>query len=232
MFLFCFIPGFYILSGTLYALQYADVNWLSFALGYLLIMVNQLLENKFKESYTEETQSKKESILFIECVLFFIIIYFGIAHSIISGLLLICYSVLIQGQFLFKFYNSSNLAIVLVTLFKCLLLNSFGFYIHTGFIPFSLVIWTIPLLLPIGLTEYIRWKNLTPVLLRILLIFSFTLGFVFLYLKAGWYGLLLILTLPFIFLTWKQTKKIQLLRLFTASFLFLHFTIMLLSILT
>lgn len=231
-FLFCFIPGFYLLFGTLYAIQYSSIDWLSFFLLYLFVMSNQLLEKKFNKNYDLTSRSAKRSVIILEILLFLILFYFGIVHSLITSLLLICYAIMIQGQFSFSYYNLSLFSMVLVTIFKVFLLNALSFYLHTGFIPIRLLLWTSPLFLPILLGELFNWeKPLNKKKITAILLFSYFIGMLLMWLIADLYALILLFSVPFGFIFLVDPNK-RTNQLFTASYIFTHFLVALFAFLS
>lgn len=229
LFLFCFIPGFYLLFGTLYAIQYIEINWVSFALLYAFVLFNQLIEGAFKKKETRVERMRKSSVLFVEGLIVLSLFYFGIVHSIFLALALLCYSLMIQGQYLFAYYQLPWISIALTSLFKGIFMNSISFSIHSHFIPMSVLIWTIPLLLPILLMEIKRWNiPLSKKQLITILLGSYLIALPILFYTAGLVALILLLSVPFALLS-IQTKQKETVSLFTASFLLLHFILSLLT---
>lgn len=231
-FLFCFIPGFYILFGTLYALQYTLINWLSFGLLYLFVMLNQLLESKFRIGYSMTSHQERRSVFLLETLLVLIVVFFSFSYSIFAGLLLICYTTMIQCQYIFIHYKLSLFSILLVTIFKTVLMNSLSFYIHTNFIPLRLVLWVIPLLLPVLLMEVSRCHIvINKKVVTTILLLSYLVGTASMWILVDRYATILFLSVPFAFALWNNfnTRTIQ---LFTASYLLLHFSASLFSFFT
>lgn len=223
LFLFCFIPGFYLLFGTLYAIQYTEVNWFSFVVLYCFILLNQLLEKSFKKRYIKREMAKKIFVGVIEALLIVSIIYFGLVYSITTTALLICYTLMIQAQYLFQYYELSWLSVTLLALFKSLLANSISFYIHGGFIPIQILIWTIPLILPLFFMESVRMEQkLTAQHTKIQLVAIYLVGVSFMWWASTVYAVILFISIPFAIIVWTRPDETSIL-LFTASYLLSHF---------
>lgn len=230
-FLFCFIPGFYVLFGTLYARQYTEINWLSFGILYLFLLLNQILERLLQNIDRKKERTSLLSLGIIESCVLIMIIYFGLSYSIFTAALMLCYSIMIQTQYMFRYYELSWLAIILVTLFKGLLANSLSFYIHAGFIPMQILIWVSPLFLPLFFLEWTRWHlPLTKKHISYQLIGIYLMGVFLMWWVANMYAIILLISLPFACILWIKVDR-KLIPLFVASFLLSHFFTSLISFL-
>ena len=197
VFFFFLVPVFYIGLGNIFALQYDSFKGLAFFLLYLFVLVNQMLENMLLRIPTNDFEISKPFLFGLELLNLLLLGYFTFRYSWLASLVLVCYTLIIQSQFLFSYYHLDHVAIIVTTLLKLVLLNGFSFYtqvrfIHPRFIPVYL-----SLFLPFYLFEVSRiplplkksW------LLRLGLL-AYGSGVIVLWGFIGWSSLFLFLSLP------------------------------------
>lgn len=231
LFLFCFIPGFYILFGALYAMQYTEINWLSFSLLYVYIILNQIMENILKKIYKKDQLIKYLPVVILESLLLLTIAYFGISYSYLTIIVLLFYALIIQGQYLFHYYELSWLSVCIISLLKACLLNGISFYLHTGFISIRILLWVTPLFLPALIMEANRWGlNKKESYLKWELLLTYIIGIGLMSMTTGIYAAALFLSIPFAFHLWVRPNTVST-KLFTASFFLAHFLSSLLAFL-
>lgn len=195
LFLYFLLPSFYILFGTIYALPYAPLNIISFFILYLLILLNQIIESSFENCFIHKKSNPFNKLWILELLIGFCLVYFIFTHSLVAALLLACYVIMVQSKYLFVHYDLEVLSIILVTVFKSLLLNIFGFYIHTGFLSISLSIYFIPLVIPFFLYEYYNWnKSLSKKKKTFSAVLVYLIAFLFLWPNFSWLSLFLLIS--------------------------------------
>ncbi|MEG0497210.1 MAG: hypothetical protein RR541_04365, partial [Carnobacterium sp.] len=101
LFLVFITPLTYILIGTIYAAQLSSIAFLPFIGLYLFILVNQLLEKIITIWLQKLNKELTTSLLITEAINLLIISYFALSFHLLIGLLLLFYSILIQGQVYF-----------------------------------------------------------------------------------------------------------------------------------
>lgn len=213
--LFLLFPLIYLLPGTIYSTTYTNINWLELLVLFSFILINSGLEHELdrKNLYL------KPSLIFLELGNITLIIYFYINQSIFLGNIFVLYSILIQTQYLFKFYQLHYLAIALLAIFKVFLLNGVSFYLNTNFITLSLFIIMLPYFIPKLLSESMRWKKTNPFVFISLLLLSYIVGIISLWNYVGFWTLFLLLTLPFAYKALSKRNHINT-QLFTLLFSF------------
>lgn len=227
LFLYFLLPSFYILFGTICALPYAPLNIISFFILYLFIILNQIIESSFENYFIHKKSNPLNKLWILELLIGLCLVYFIFAHSLVAALLLACYGLMVQSKYLFVHYDLEILSITLVTVFKSLLLNTFGFYIHTGFLSISLSIYFIPLVVPFFLYEYYNWnmslskKKKTFLVMLIYLISFLSLGPIF-----SWWSLFLLVSSISSALFIRNNGKHSVL-FFSSSFSLTYFTLFL-----
>lgn len=225
MFLFTFIPGFYILFGTVYAIPYEQMNWLSIFLLYLFVMGNLLIENYLKSEPIDKIKNKKNKrpVFIIELIVWIILIYFGWSTSLVLGIVLFCLLLFIQGQMLFKYYQLTFFSLLIVTFIKATLLNLTALYIHTGFLSWRSLLFTFPLIAPILLHEWHRMYGIIEKkILYCLIVLSYLSSLIYFTFHMVFVSAVLLFSLPLAYFLIKNPEKGSI-RLFTAGFLLLHF---------
>ena len=128
---FFLLPVFQILLGMIFSLQYQSVNVLAFIFLYLFVLFNQMLENILLRIPNTDFEFSKAfffTIQFLNCLT---ILYFGLQFSWMTSLILFLFSLNIQGQFLFSYYNMELFAVLVSAVLKILFLNGLSFYLGT-----------------------------------------------------------------------------------------------------
>lgn len=190
---FLLFPLIYILPGVIYSTTYTNINWLALLVLFSFILINEGLEYKLDK---QQNRHLNLSLIFLELGNLALIIYFYINQPIFLGNIFVLYSILIQIQYLFKFYQLHYLAIVLLAIFKVFLLNGVSFYLNTNFITLSIFIVMLPYFIPKLLSELMRWKKTNPFVFISLLLLSYIVGIITLWRYIDFWSLLLLLTLP------------------------------------
>lgn len=227
LFLYFLLPSFYILFGTICALPYAPLNIISFFILYLFIILNQIIESSFENYFIHKKSKPLNKLWILELLIGLCLVYFIFAHSLVAALLLACYGLMVQSKYLFVHYDLEILSITLVTVFKSLLLNTFGFYIHTGFLSISLSIYFIPLVVPFFLYEYYNWnKSLSKKKKTFLVMLIYLIAFLFLGPIFSWWSLFLLVSSISSALFIRNNGKHSVL-FFSSSFLLTYFTLFL-----
>lgn len=205
---FFLLPIFYILSGSMFALQYNSFNFLSFLFFYFYILINQMLENIFLRIPKNEFQMSNRFILLLEILNIVLIGLLGWRHSWLTALFLALFTIIIQSQFLFSYYHLDNLAAFISSSSKVLLLNSFAFYIHANFIHQRYIIYFVGLLIPFYLYEATRLPtSFSKKWLLILTGLGYVISITFLWQLLGWRALFILLSLPFCGLFFKEFNR-------------------------
>ncbi|MCA9766595.1 MAG: hypothetical protein KC455_09280 [Carnobacterium sp.] len=188
-------------------------------------------------------KSKKKiitSFFIIEVINLLVIGSLALSSHFLIGVLLVLYSILIQGQIYLRENKLKWLLISLKAIFKGGILTYISFFIQLSFIPNTIFIWStssILLILIVELTDYtIKTNQLETIKQNQLIALSL---FVFLYLSSifilwlsfSYFSLLLLLSLPAawnvlsIYRLSAQPKplslKLKQLNLLTIAFLFL-----------
>lgn len=220
---FFLLPVCYLALGSLFSLQYNQLNILSLVIFYLFIFINQLLENMFLRIPADDFQLSQKFVLTLELLNGLVILYFGLQHSWIASLVLIGFTLIIQLQFLFSYYNLDHISALITTFFKVILLNGFAFYIGTNFIHTRFAPYYFGLFVPFYLYEASR---IDPRLKNRFIVPLIVIG----YLAAGallWpslnvISLLLLLSLPFAWLlTTEYSRKTTAIYTITFSILYI-----------
>lgn len=234
MFLYFIFPSFYLLFGTIYAIPFSTLNVISFFLLYLFVLLNQMVETNFRNYFILKKKLSIRNIWILEAFIILSLFYFIAIHSFVSGLLLFCYVIMVQAKYLFIHYDLNLLAISLITLFKSLLLNTFGFYIHTGFISIAIIPYLLPLIIPIFLYEYYTWnKVMTNNLKYLIAFFAYLIIIVLTWTIFSWWSLLLFLStffLPLFILNNRSRSILYFSTIFTMNYLTLFLIFNLISL--
>ena len=195
---FFLLPFFQILLGMIYSLQYQALNIVSFIFLYLFVLLNQMLENILLRIPNSDFNFSKSFFGVVQVLNLLTILYFGIQHSWLTSVFLLLFSLNIQVQFLFRFYNLEFYGTILSVILKTIFLNSFSFFIGAGFIQTRFVVNFLGLLVPLFLYEVSRIRpEMKTNVLRILIALSYILGIVLLWVPLKFVSLLVLLSAPF-----------------------------------
>src|SRR5690625_6919092 len=128
------LPFFYLALGSIFALYFNAFNVFSFIVFYVFVLTNQMLENTLLRIPSNNFEISKSFILGLEVLNAGLILYFGFQYSWLAALVLLFYTLIIQIQFVFNYYDLEGVAVFVVTLLKLVLLNGFAFYVQANFI--------------------------------------------------------------------------------------------------
>src|SRR5699024_4168358 len=128
-------------------------------------------------------------------------VFFGWQHSWLASLVLLGFTLVIQLQFLFSYYQLDYAAVFIANFFKLILLNGFAFYLGTNFIFTRFIPYYGGLFLPFFLYEAARIRTNVPnkILIPFILL-SYVIPGVLLWPHLTWGSLMLLLSLPFAWL--------------------------------
>src|SRR5699024_4950400 len=128
-----------------FSLSIKDAIFRVFAifLLYIFVQVNHMLENILLRIPKNDFEVSKPFLFGLEVLNVLLLGYFAFSYSWLAFLVLSGYTLIIQLQFLFSYYDLDHVAIITTTLLKLVLLNGFSFYllvcfIHSCFIQFFL----------------------------------------------------------------------------------------------
>ncbi|MGB3161631.1 hypothetical protein [Carnobacterium sp.] len=204
-FLIFITPLTYILIGTIYAAQLSTIAFLPFLALYLFLLVNQFLEKIIYIWIEKLTKELTTTLLVTEAINLLLISYFALTYHLLIGLLFILYSILMQGQVYFFKIDIKWFVFIMKAIFKGGILTYIAFFVQLFFIPNTLFLWSIPLILLaliIEITEYpIRTKQINRIkenrfLFLGLLLTLYLTSFFILGLSFGYFSLLLLLSFP------------------------------------
>lgn len=195
---FFLLPVFYIGVGSTVAVQYNTLNFVSLIFLYLFVLINQMLENMLLRIPKSDFEISKGFLAVLELANILVLLYFGLRHSWLAALVLLFYTLIIQTQFIFSYYNLDEMAIIIANLLKIVLLNGVAFYIQTQFIHPRFIPLFFGLYLPFYLFETSRGKTtMGLVWVLSLLALSLAAGIGILWTCIGMKTLFLLLSLPF-----------------------------------
>ncbi|WP_034550947.1 hypothetical protein [Carnobacterium funditum] len=205
LFLIFITPLTYILIGTIYTAQLSTIAFWSFFVLYLFILINQFLEKIIHKWLQQPNKELTTALLFTEAINLLIISSFALSFHILIGLLLLLYSVLVQSQFYLIKIDLKWFVFAMKAIFKGGILTYVSFFIHLSFIPNTIFLWSIPLILLaliVEITEYaIRTKQIEQIKQNRILFLSlltslYISSFLILWLSFSYFSLLLLLSLP------------------------------------
>lgn len=146
LFIILATPLTYLLTGTIYAAQIVKLSLLPFFMLYLFILINQFLE-KMADNWLQKPEKVLTFILLVsETINLLVIIYFISSLNALIGLLLVLYSLLIQGHSYLIKIGMDWFSIFMQAIFKGGILTYLSFSIQLSFIPNTLFLWSIPLI--------------------------------------------------------------------------------------
>lgn len=213
LFIILITPLTYLLTGTIYAAQITELAVLPFFMLYLFILLNQFLE-KMVDNWLKKPEKVLSFILLVsEIINLLVIVYFTSSLNFLIGLLLALYSLLIQAHSYLIKIGLDWFSIVMQAIFKGGILTYLSFSIQLSFIPNTLFMWSIPLivlalLIEIGTYQVKReqlaglaQKAITPIqnlhlLFISLLVFLYLSSFFILWPAFGYSTLFLLLSTP------------------------------------
>lgn len=196
---FFLLPLFYLALGSVFALDFNVFNVFSFVALYVFVLVNQMLENTLLRIPSNNFEISKSFILGLEVLNVGLILYFGFGYSWLAALVLLFYTLIIQIQFVFNYYDLESVAVFVVTLLKLVLLNGFAFYVQANFIHSRYIPVYFGLFIPFYLFEFSRMdRALKNIWLLSIIALGYGFGIFFLWRYIGWQSLFLLLSLPFV----------------------------------
>lgn len=205
---FFLLPIFYLALGSLFALEYNQLNVLSLFVFYIFVFVNQMLENMFLRIPNDDFELSKPFVTTLEIINALILLYFGLRHSWIALLVLLGFTLIIQLQFLFSYYDLEQLSAVITNFFKVILLNGFAFYIGTKFIHTRFIPYYFGLFLPFYLYEAARPDSKENKKILVTLIgLGYLIAGALLWQHLGLLTLSLLLSLPFAWVLVKEYSR-------------------------
>lgn len=220
---FFLLPIFQIILGSLFSLKYNALHILSLLFLYLFVLCNQMLENILLRIPNNDFTLNKPFLAILEGVNLLVLIYFGFAHSWLASLVLLLFSLYIQGQFLFSYYDLEHVATILAVLLKMTLINGFSFYTNTGFLQLGYLPYSLALFIPFYLYEAAKvHPEMTQRSLMIMLGLSYVLGIGTLWMQVSVTSLTLLLSLPFAWLLMKKELNRKTTSLFAIMFATLY----------
>lgn len=199
MLFFFLLPVFYLILGNIFALQYDTFKVVPFILLYLFILTNQMLENILLRVPNDDFRISKPFFSSLELLNVLLLLYFGLYYSWLAALVSLLYTLIIQMQFVFNYYDLEFLIIFVVTFLKLLLLNLFSFYTQTNFIHPRFIPIYLGLFIPFYLFEVSRTeRRVKNTHLLALLTLSYVMGVFCLWEAVGWPSLILLLSFPLV----------------------------------
>ncbi len=211
---FFLLPLFSLILGSIFALQYNSLNYLSLIALYVYIVINQLIENILLRKPKANFELSKKFLILLELINFLFIFFFSIRHSWIAGIILFLYTFTIQFQFLFSYYELEKMAAFLVNFFKIILLNGFSFYIHTNFVNYRFVPYYLAIFIPFLIYELARLDEKPSTKMSVIIIsLSYLFAIILLWGSLHYLSFLLLLTLPVSFVLKEEFNLI-----YSASF--------------
>lgn len=230
MLFFFLLPLFQMALGSLFSLTYNRIHILSFIFLYAFILINQMLENVLLRIPTADFDINKSFFAVLEALNILTLLYFGFAHSWMAALVLLLFSLIIQSQFLFTYYDLDWLAILITVFLKAIFLNGFSFYTNTGFISAEYVPYTFALLLPFFLYEASRVRlEMVEKVLPILLVFSYIIGIGLLWADFSLTSLFLFVSLPFAWVVYKKEFNRKTTSMFAISFSLIYIILLMIA---
>lgn len=205
---FFLLPLISIIPGTIFSLQYGAMNLVSLMALYIYIIVNQLIENILLRIPTNNFERSKRFLMSLEVVNILLILFFALRYSWISAAILLLYTIIIQLQFLFSYYELEYIAAILASFLKVLLLNSFSFYIQTNFVHFRFTLYYLALFFPYLIYELTRSEQkLNKMVFIALSSLSYILPALLLWSDIRLPALSLLISSPFILANVKETER-------------------------
>lgn len=187
-----------LLPGSILALELNTFNFLPLSLFYFYILVNQFIESLLLRVPDQDYEPSKKLLGFFESINFLMILFFIQYYSLIAGVILFFYSLIIQLQFLFTYYHLEKTAAFIASLLKVLLLGSFSFYIHLHFISTTVIFYSLGILIPYFIYELTRIKKVqTKYLISTLTFLAFLTAIFILWSRISYFSLFLLLAIPF-----------------------------------
>lgn len=225
---FFLLPLISLLPGSIFAFQYGQINYISLAILYGFVLANQLIENILLRIPTNDFQLSKKLLLMLEIINLLFILFFGLRHSWISAAALLLYTITIQLQFLFSYYDLEKTAVLITSILKVVLINSLSFYIHTNFVYYRLFPYYLSILLPYLIYELSRsTRKVNRKATYIIMTSSYLLTAALLWKDLGYISLLLFISSPFI-VTFKETFNRKYLAIFLIFFSTIYITLLIL----
>lgn len=208
MLFFFLLPLISLVPGTIFALQYGKINYVSFTALYIYIVVNQLIENILIRIPVNDFEESKKFLISLEFVNLLFILFFGLRYSWMNASILLLYTIIMQLQFLFSYYDLEIVAAIIASSLKVFLLNSLSFYIHTHFVHFKFSAYYFALFLPYLIYELARSdKNINRMLFFTLSSFSYLFPIILLWQDISLLSLSLLISYPFFFAFTKEVDQ-------------------------
>lgn len=193
---FFLLPLVSLVFGSLLASQYGSLRLVMLVFFYFFVLVNQLIENILLRIPKSDFELSKKLLIFLEIINLFILLFFTWNYSLLAGITLFLYTLIIQLQFLFSYYELEKVAALIASFLKVVLLNGFAFYIHADFIHYASFFAYIGILIPYFIYELTRIQNQKldqPI--RLLIALSYPMAILFLWPSFSYASLLFLLSL-------------------------------------
>lgn len=234
------------LFGVIYASRFTAIQFAPYFVLYVFLLVNKLLETQLTKQASSSDIFLPQLNIFLEILNIGCVAYFLVNGSLLSVILPLCYTLVVHFQYIFLAYDMAPLALVMLSLFKGIGIQAFAFYLQLHFIPTSLFLWSLPMVLPLFLIEANRWERMIAVEdsffmshipssasflqdkkqkgTNIVLVLIFLIGIVVLWNQATWLSLFLLVLWPIVRSISSFTLKMQQkkLHLFFVSFNMLY----------
>ncbi|WP_208559139.1 hypothetical protein [Marinilactibacillus kalidii] len=220
LFWFATLPILYLTTGIVLSLPYSTIHFLSTALLYLFALSNLLIEMALGDAFINNMPLRKKQILFQEFVILVCLLYFILQYAFYTPILLICYSLMVQGKYIFKFYDLDSFALALTVLFKAILLNAVGFYLQANFISINSFQHFLPLLFPLLIVEIYTWnRTLRKVIEAVCWSLGYLLAILLQWPITNWFSLLMLLSAPLVLLPNERLSPIKKAIIFNLNYL-------------
>lgn len=238
--------------GVVYASRFTSIQFLAYVVLYFFLLINKLLETQMTKKAASSPFYIPRPNIVLELLNIGCLAYFFIEGTFLSALLPLFYTLFLHFQYVFLAYDLAPLAVLILSLFKGMGMNLFAFYWQLQFIPASLFIWSVPMVLAFLLIETNRWNRLLlnipsahfsphslsfiekdqPLKTKVILFCLFFSGILILWFQASWLSFLMLILIPVVwkvstFSLYMQSKKFHLL---VVSYHFLYTLILIFSI--
>lgn len=216
---FFMLPIFQIILGAIFSIKFDNLHIFSFIFLYLFALCNQMLENILLRIPNSDFKLNKKFLAILEALNLLVLLYFGFAHSWLACFVLFLFTLYIQGQFLFSYYDLEHIATILEVILKIIFINGFSFYTQTGFIQMRYVPFSLALLLPFYLYEAAKvHPEMKKKTLMILFGLTYLIGISTLWTQVSVLSLTLLLSLPFAWIILQKELNRKTTSLFAITF--------------
>lgn len=209
-------PLLIILTGISYGLNYSS---LTFIKSLLLILFTYLNLAYYRQA------SKGKNLLALKIVslaLSLIIIFIlAISQSFLLAFNLFLYLIFVHSKDVFHYYQVRLLHILIILFFNSFVLNIASFYITANFVPVTLGLLIIPILIPVLMYQELVYFANNRKLAHFLVFTAVAIGCISMFFTVGLWSLLYLIVIPLTAYTSKQVK-LDFIRCFVFWQLFIH----------